>query len=306
MKVADAMTPRESLVTATVPGARGDVLERLQDHEFSSVPVVKETADGEVFRGLVSRERLIEEPTEDQLALLVEEVEAVATDATLADVTDLVARTGQRRIPVTESVARSAPAGVSGDEEEPRTGGDELAGIITVTDLVRAMAEGHADGDEGVGELAATSVNTVYQETPLVIAERELAYAEEAYGLVLDGEGRSTGMLTEVDIIDVAAVVEGEESTGDSIADEDDDWKWEGIKAVGSRYLPTRNVELPDGPVREFMTGNLVTVSPNTSARETAQEMIREDIEQIPVLSGDELVGIVRDTDLLEAYAEDE
>ena len=306
MKVADAMTPRESLVTATVPGARGDVLERLQDHEFSSVPVVKETADGEVFRGLVSRERLIEEPTEDQLALLVEEVEAVATDATLADVTDLVARTGQRRIPVTESVARSAPEGVSGDEEEPRTGGDELAGIITVTDLVRAMAEGHADGDEGAGELAAASVNTVYQETPLVIAERELAYAEEAYGLVLDGEGRSTGMLTEVDIIDVAAVVEGEESTGDSIADEDDDWKWEGIKAVGSRYLPTRNVELPDGPVREFMTGNLVTVSPNTSARETAQEMIREDIEQIPVLSGDELVGIVRDTDLLEAYAEDE
>jgi IMP dehydrogenase len=306
MKVADAMTPRESLVTATVPGARGDVLERLQDHEFSSVPVVKETADGEVFRGLVSRERLIEEPTEDQLALLVEEVEAVATDATLADVTDLVARTGQRRIPVTESVARSAPEGVSGDEEEPRTGGDELAGIITVTDLVRAMAEGHADGDEGVGELAAASVNTVYQETPLVIAERELAYAEEAYGLVFDGEGRSTGMLTEVDIIDVVAVVEGEESTGDSIADEDDDWKWEGIKAVGSRYLPTRNVELPDGPVREFMTGSLVTVSPNTSARETAQEMIREDIEQIPVLSGDELVGIVRDTDLLEAYAEDE
>jgi CBS domain-containing protein len=286
MKVADVMTPRESLVTATVPGARGDVLEHLQQREFSSVPVVKETDDGEQFRGLVSRERLIEEPAEDQLALLVEEVRTVAPDAPLEEVATLVRTTGQRRVPVVED--------------------GRLAGIVTITDLVRAMAEGHADGDEGVGELAATGVNTVYRETPLAIAERELAYAEEAYGVVLDAEGRPSGMLTEVDVIEVAAVVEGEESTGDSIADEDDDWKWEGIKAVGARYLPTRNVELPDGPVGEFMTEALVTVSRRTSARETAQRMIAEDIEQVPVMSGDQLVGIVRDVDLLEAFDADE
>jgi IMP dehydrogenase len=108
------------------------------------------------------------------------------------------------------------------------------------------------------------------------------------------------GMLTEVDIIDVAEVVEGETETGDSIADQDDDWAWEGIKAVGSRYMPTRNVEIPSDPVREYMTDDLVTVSKRTTAQKAAQLMIEHDIEQIPVVSGDELVGIVTDMDLLE------
>jgi IMP dehydrogenase len=107
-------------------------------------------------------------------------------------------------------------------------------------------------------------------------------------------------MLTEVDIIDVARVVEGEDDTGDSIANQDDDWAWEGIKAVGGRYMPTRNVEIPVEPVSEFMTDDVVTVSKRRTAKEAAQLMIEYDIEQIPLVSGDELVGIVRDVDLLE------
>ena len=232
MNVADAMTPRDSLVTAVVPGTREDVLDRLQDNEFSSIPVVND--DSGEFRGLVSRERLMAEPDENQVALLVEEVESVAADATAA-------------------------------------------------------------------ELMTERVNTTFRETPLTVAERELAYAGEAYGLVLDDSARPTGMLTEVDVLDVARIVEGEESTGDAIADEDDDWKWEGIKAVGARYLPTRNVELPAEPVAEFMTDSLVTVGRSKPATDIARLFVTEDIEQAPVMSGDEVVGVVRDTDLLDA-----
>ncbi|MFC7176594.1 CBS domain-containing protein [Halosegnis marinus] len=278
MNAADAMTPRESLVTAVVPGSREDVLDRLQDNEFSSIPVVN--AENGEFRGLVSRERLIEEPDEDQLALLVEEVESVSADTPLSEVAALIRETGQRRVPVVN---------------------DDLEGIVTITDVVRAMANGEVAADAEAGELMATDVNAVYRETPLTVAERELAYADEAYGVVLDAEGRPEGMLTEVDILDVARIVEGEESTGDAIADEDDDWKWEGIKATGSRYLPTRNVEIPAEPVAGFMTDSLVTVSRSKSATEIAQLFITEDIEQVPVMNGDELVGVVRDTDLLEA-----
>jgi IMP dehydrogenase len=43
-----------------------------------------------------------------------------------------------------------------------------------------------------------------------------------------------------------------------------------------------------------------VTVSKRTTAQKAAQLMIEHDIEQIPVVSGDELVGIVTDMDLLE------
>jgi IMP dehydrogenase len=280
MNVADAMTPRSDVVTVEIPGTRDDVLEYLQERAFSSVPVIKETDDGEQFRGLISRDALIDQPDEDQLALLVEEVPTITADATIEDAADLMRREGERRVPVVD---------------------DRLAGIVTLTDVVHAIANGDVEGDTEVGEVARSDVNCVHIGSPLTVAERELSHAEVPYGVVLDDGGEMTGMLTEVDIIDVARVVEGEDDTGESIANQDDDWAWEGIKAVGGRYMPTRNVEIPAEPVRDFMTADLVTVSKRRTVKEAAQLMIEHDIEQIPLVTGDELVGVTRDVDLLEA-----
>ncbi|WP_276252110.1 CBS domain-containing protein [Haloarcula rara] len=279
MNVADAMTPRSEVVTVEIPGTRDDVLEYLQERKFSSVPVIKETDDGEQFRGLISRDALIDRPDEDQLAMLVEEVPTITADATIEAAAKLMLTEEERRVPVVDG---------------------RLEGIITITDVVHAIANGDTDGDSEVGDLARSDINCLYAGSPLTVAERELSYAEVPYGVVLDDEGEMTGMLTVVDIIDVARVVEGEDDTGDSIANQDDDWAWEGIKAVGGRYMPTRNVEIPVEPVSEFMTGDVVTVSRRRTAMEAAQLMIEHDIEQIPLVSGDELVGIVRDVDLLE------
>ncbi|MFC6756688.1 CBS domain-containing protein [Halomicroarcula sp. GCM10025894] len=278
MNVADAMTPRSEVVTVEIPGTRDDVLEYLQERKFSSVPVIKETDDGEQFRGLISRDALIDRPDEDQLAMLVEEVPTITADATIEAAAKLMLTEEERRVPVVDG---------------------RLEGIITITDVVHAIANGDTDGDSEVGDLARSDINCLYAGSPLTVAERELSYAEVPYGVVLDDEGEMTGMLTVVDIIDVARVVE-EDDTGDSIANQDDDWAWEGIKAVGGRYMPTRNVEIPVEPVSEFMTGDVVTVSRRRTAMEAAQLMIEHDIEQIPLVSGDELVGIVRDVDLLE------
>jgi IMP dehydrogenase len=280
MNVADVMTPREDLVTVELPGTRDDVLEYLQERAFSSVPVVKPTDDGEQFRGLITRSDLIDDPDEDQLALLVGEVPTIGGSATIEDLAELMIAEGARRVPVVDG---------------------RLEGIVTITDVVRAIATGDVDGDVPVGELARRDVNCVYEGTPLPVAERELAHAEVPYAVVLGEGGDHVGMLTEVDVIDVARVVEGEEDTGGSIASDDDDWKWESVQTVGNSYMPTRNVELPTGPVSEFMTANLVTVSGRRTAREVAQQMIERDIEQIPLVTGDELEGVVRDMDLLGA-----
>ncbi len=281
MNVADAMTPRSEVVTVEIPGTREDVLEYLQDRGFSSVPIIRNDDDGEHFRGLVTRSSLIEQPEEDQLALLTRDVPTIGRSASLTDLAELVIGSGERRIPVVED--------------------DKLIGIVTVTDVVRAIAEGEQDGETTVGGLATREINAVYHGTPLPVAERELSYANVPYAVVLDDEGRQTGMLTEVDIIEVARVVQGESDPGDAVANQDDEWMWEGIKAVGSRSIPTLNVEIPSTAVSEFMTESLVTVPKTKTARETAQLMLSNDIEQIPLLSGDELVGIVRDIDLLEA-----
>ena len=279
MKVADVMTPRDDLVTVSIPGTRDDVLEYVQERSFSSVPVVKVTDGKEQYRGLVSREDLINNPDEDQLAILMEEVPTTSSEDSITDVAHLIAETGARRVPVVN--------------------GGTLQGIVTITDVIRAIADGAVDGETPVGDLARRDINTTYQGAPLQVVERELAYGRVPYAVVLDDDGEMAGVITEVDIIDVAAVVEGEEGTGDSIANQDDEWMWEGIKAVGNRYLPTRNVEIPDEPVSEYMTADVVTVTSKRTARDAAQMMLNNDIEQIPLVTGDELAGIVRDIDLV-------
>jgi len=278
MHVADAMTPRADVVTVDLPGTRDDALEYLQERGFSSIPVVKPTENGEAYRGLVSRDDLIENPDEDQLALLMREVPTTMPDTDLVDVAAMMLAEDARRVPVVD---------------------DELVGIITVTDVVRAIARGDVDGETLVVSLATAAVNTTYHETPLTVAEREIHYADVPYAVVLDDEGEMTGMLTEVDIIEVARVVEGEDDTGESIANQDDEWMWEGIKAVGNRYFPTRNVEIPREPVSTFMTDDLVTVSGRKTAKEVARILLSNDIEQVPLVDGGALAGVVRDVDLL-------
>ena len=278
MNVEDVMTPREDVVAVEIPGTRDDALEYLQDRAFSSVPVVKQTEDGEVFRGIVSRGVLIERPDENQLALLADEVEPTTRDASVSAVAERMVTSGDRRLPVVD--------------------GDRLEGIVTVTDVVRAIARG-AGSELTAAAVAGESINCVFAGTPLPVAERELAYAEVPYAVVLDEAG-VTGMLTEVDILAVARVVEGEAETGESIADQDDDWAWEGIKAVGNSYMPTRNVEIPTGAVRSFMTEDLLTVNGSQSVAETAQLLIEQEIEQVPMMQGNDLAGIVQDIHLLE------
>lgn len=281
MDVTDAMTPRDELVTVSLPGSRDAALEHLRKREFSSVAVIKQENSDETFRGLISREALIENPNEDQLALLVEEGPTTAADASLETLAELMVETGARRVPVVN--------------------GGSLNGIITITDVIEAIAEGSADGERSVEELATRSVNAIYSESPLRVAEQELRYANTPYAVVIDDETETAGILTDADLIAVAQIVEGEDDTGGAMAGDDDEWMWEGIKTVGNRYYPTRNVEFPDGTVADYMSDDLVTVSRTQTARDAAQLMIRHDIEQIPLVSGGELLGIVQDMDLLHA-----
>ena len=274
------MTPRSELVVVEIPGSRNDVLEYIQDRGFSSVPVVKNVDGDEVYRGLVTRDDLIDQPDEDQLALLMREVPTAGADEDIVDAARTMVLEGSRRLPVVD--------------------GDALVGILTVTDVVRAIARGEVDGETQVGDLATRAVNATHTRTPLPVAEREIALSQVPYAVVLDDDAGLTGMLTEVDILEVARVVEGEASTGDSIAEQDSEWSWEGIKATGARYLPTRNVEIPAEAVHHFMTEDLITVNATRTAKEVAQDLISNDIEQVPLVSGTELNGIVRDVDLLE------
>jgi tRNA nucleotidyltransferase (CCA-adding enzyme) len=76
-----------------------------------------------------------------------------------------------------------------------------------------------------------------------------------------------------------------------------------GEQVVG--VISRRDVEkalhhgLGHAPVKGFMTGNLVTVSPEVPASGVRELMIRHDIGRLPVLKEGQLVGIVSRTDVL-------
>ena len=56
----------------------------------------------------------------------------------------------------------------------------------------------------------------------------------------------------------------------------------------------------------EVMSRKLITASPDTAVREAARVMVSEKIGCLPVVNGNQLVGIVTETDLLEMLVREE
>ena len=61
-----------------------------------------------------------------------------------------------------------------------------------------------------------------------------------------------------------------------------------------------------DTPVRDIMTADLITVKPGDSAQSCMQIMTERRIRHLPVLDGDELMGVVSIGDLVKAVIEDQ
>jgi acetoin utilization protein AcuB len=56
--------------------------------------------------------------------------------------------------------------------------------------------------------------------------------------------------------------------------------------------------------VREIMTADVVTIRPEATAQEAASVLVKERFGALPVVRGNELVGIITETDLLRYFAE--
>lgn len=54
--------------------------------------------------------------------------------------------------------------------------------------------------------------------------------------------------------------------------------------------------------IRRVMQNDLITVSPDTKMKDSVEIMLKNDISSLPVIEGDELVGIITKTDLIKFY----
>jgi CBS domain-containing protein len=137
--------------------------------------------------------------------------------------------------------------------------------------IEKADTEEWEDGYRTVGQFMATDLFTVHPDDLIDLAASVMDWRHIRHVPVEDAEGRLVGVVTHRGLLRMMI----------SRADSD-----------------TKPVT-----VREIMVKDPVTVSPSTSSLEAMELMRRHRVGCLPVVDGDELVGIVTSYDFLEATA---
>lgn len=263
------------VVYVTAPGSRQDVLRLMKERGVSGMPVVKKGTKKLV--GMVTRTDLINKPTEDQVALIMtRDPISVSPDDPIVKAAELMIKHDIRRLPVVI--------------------GDELVGIITVSDIVH-KAIANSNIKEPVSNYMDRRVLTIWEGTPLPVALSIMKYAGVRALLVLDSSSNLNGIITDTDLMKISEVIFRERVSSSKIASEGQEWDWDVSTMI---YIGRRELSLPNRPVSEVMTKKLVTVLEFMPLNECAKRMKEHNIDQLPVLDPKgRLVGIIYDHALL-------
>jgi len=278
MQVKGVMTKEVKWVE--VPGTRAEALDLLRKIGASAVPVVKRGTDELV--GMVRLRKLFENPSENQLAMLVDrDVPMVSLNDKLDEAVNRLLKARVRRLPVLKD--------------------GKLVGMITVHDIIyRAIAE--MDVERPASDFMRPHVIAVWDGTPLkaVVEIMDLS-GFRALPAVEEG-GNLVGIIDDSDILKVSGVETESRMSQMAGRSEGDSWTWDSENRI---YITKRELKVPDKLVRDVMTKELVTITRKTTVSRAAQLMRQHRIEQTPILSAEgKLKGIVRDVDLLRALVE--
>lgn len=263
-----------------VPGNRAQALEIMRKKNVSGLPVVKEGSDKLV--GIITRSDIIENPDEEQIALIMTRDPIVASpEDPVSSVASKMVKNNIRRIPIVEN--------------------DKVMGIITAYDIVsRALAE--MDIDSPVEDYMIQNIPTTWDKTPLNIAFEIMRYFKLKVLLTINNEAKLSGILTETDFLNESEVVSERTIHNTSVGTEGDRWTWDSRNVL---YVIKNQLKFSDKEVRDVATTELVTVTKTTSVSDCAKKMRKSKIEQIPVIDFEgELVGLLRAQDLIKALVD--
>ncbi|RJS48598.1 MAG: inosine-5-monophosphate dehydrogenase [Methanobacterium sp.] len=278
MLVKDVMS--DEIHYIKVPGNRTSALSLMRETNYSGVPVVKEGTMEVV--GIVTRTDLVENPDEEQIALIMtrnpittspdEEVNVVATKMLENNI---------RRVPVVEN--------------------GELVGIITSYDLV-ARALSQIEVNEPLENYMLKTTPTTWERTPLNIAFEIMRYFHLKVLFSLNNNGKLSGILTETDFINESEVVSESTVHNTSVGTEGDKWSWDSTNVL---YVIKNHLKFSDKEVKDVATSEVVTATIRTTVSDCAKKMRQNNIEQIPIIDVEgELVGLVRANDLIKALTD--
>ncbi len=278
MKVRDVMT--KNVIYVELPNTRDKVLEVLKNHKISAVPVLK---SGKLV-GIVTIKDLLKKVEEDQLALLMTENPiTVKPSDSIKKVVEIFLKNPFRRLPVVER--------------------GKLVGFLTVRDLIKKIAE--MEIEKHVKDYMCHQVVCVWDRTPLNVCGEIMRLSSSELCPVLDSNAKLVGLVDEKIMLTESLIEEFIEKTQySSSSDIDDAWSWDGIRDHVIKFFEISVLKLPKKAVKNFMK-NPAYVYPQTSVSKCAREMIRNDIDHIPVLDAmDRICGIVKDKGLIKVLQE--
>ena len=274
-------TMSKNVVCVSVPGNREKVLDLMRKENKAVLPVVKEDTD--ILVGLVTRSDLINNPDEEQIAMLMSRnLVTVNPGDDVVDAARKMIENDVRRVPV-----------VNDD--------GELVGIITSFDLV-SKALTKIDIDDAVENYMITTVPTTWEKAPLNVAFETMNQFGLKSVLALDDDAKLSGILTETDFISEIEIISERSEHSSTVGTEGDKWSWDSTSVL---YIEKNHLKFTDKVVSDVAVGNVEVANSKTKVSDCAKKMKSLNIEQIPVIGVEgDLVGLVRASDLIKALVE--
>lgn len=276
MKVADCM--HQSVVYVSVPGTRDDVLQIMAEKQINGFPVVKKGTKKLV--GMITRSDLLRKPDENQIAMLmVRNPVTVTPRMDIKTATKIMIEKNYRRLPVVDD--------------------EELVGLLSIPDILGAILENDEKYQEmTIKDYIDTHVLAVWSETPLPLSFMIMEMAGENALVVVNESGVVVGMISVSDYIRLSEeTIEDNISATYSGTDTSVEWGWTSKDFL---VVTKKLLKLPQVPIKDVMTKNIINVTEVTSIAECVRVFRKNDIDQAPVLSASgNLIGMIEDRSLL-------
>jgi len=276
LKVADVMTT--DLVCAKVPGTREELFELIRKTNLTSFPVIK--GDTDVLVGIITETDIVNKPSETQLALLMTKNPITAAKKDLiSDVITILTDNSFRQLPVISN--------------------KKLVGLITIGDIISKVIA-IASSEKTIEEYMSSNVLGIWQDTPLPICQKIMEFAGAEAAIIFDDTSNMVGILTLVDFVKYFESINSEKRS-EMTAGEGKEGSWDAVSTI---IVHTKDLILPNIPVKEIMTKEVITTFSKATLSDVAKKMTRMKLYQMPVVDAKgNLAGIIRDLDLLKAYA---
>jgi CBS domain-containing protein len=146
-----------------------------------------------------------------------------------------------------------------------------------------------------VREVMTTKVTVLYDDLTLSQATEIMTSNGVSGAPVVNGSGEFVGILSESDILDFAKCTEGQGFSSPSLTSSSLPYE----RVVRNETLCSANEKVGGAKVRDAMNEEVVTIGPEDDVDKALETMVRFDIDQLPVVVGEKLVGVIARQDAM-------